>query len=71
MEETIIVTPAYGRDYKKSEDAVKDWRDGKDFIIQNITSRWSGKPCSTRDFDDRQQIKIRYNRMADFTLLNN
>ncbi len=39
-------TPAYGRDYKTAKAAKADWKAGKDFIIQDFTSPWDGKPCN-------------------------
>ena len=46
---TVILTPAYGRDYKNKAQVTNDWKDGKDFIIRNITDPYEGKPCSIRD----------------------
>lgn len=47
----ITVTPAYGRDYPHGKAARQDFMDGKDFILQDISSPYDGKPCSIRDFD--------------------
>lgn len=56
------LTPAYGRDYTSQKAALKDYYDGKDFILNDITSRWDGKPCSCSDFPNTAVI-IRYNRL--------
>ncbi len=32
----ITLTPAYGRDYKSAKEAVADYDDGKDFIINAV-----------------------------------
>jgi len=61
----ITVTPAYGRDYKKAADAVKDWQDGKDFIFHSPFS--SGQYTSIRDcklFRERgySHVRIRFNK---------
>jgi len=45
----IVVTPAYGRDYTSKAKAIADWEAGKDFILQDITSRWDGKPINKAD----------------------
>jgi hypothetical protein len=55
------VTPAYGRDYKSKAAAFKDWEDGKDFILNDFSSRWNGKPCNCKDI--RGPVMIRYDRM--------
>ncbi len=39
----LHLSPAYGRRYKTGADALKDWKDGKDFKITN------GPYCSVRD----------------------
>lgn len=45
----VVVTPAYGRDYTSKAKAIADWEAGKDFILQDITSRWDGKPINKED----------------------
>jgi hypothetical protein len=59
------ITPAYGRDYTSAKQAKRDWHDGKDFILRDITSRWDGKPCSIRDFSYGANLFIRYNNLQD------
>ncbi len=55
----MTLTPAYGRDYKFKAAAVKDWADGKDFIINDITSQWDGRPTSIRDWPE-DVVYLRY-----------
>jgi len=57
------LTPAYGRDYASAKKAKADYLAGKDFILNDITSRWDGKPCSARDFLG-QAVNIRYHKLA-------
>ena len=45
----LNVVPAYGRDYKSSEEAKKDWEDGKDFLIKDVGCEWNGSYLSIRD----------------------
>lgn len=45
----VVVTPAFGRDYKSAKAAKADWDAGKDFIINDFTSRWDGKPINKED----------------------
>ena len=65
----LIVVPAYGRDYKNAKDAEKDFQDGKDFIINDISSRWDGKPCSIRDLPKGEQVEIRYKKKTLLTVV--
>ena len=57
------LTPAYGRDYTSKKAAIKDFREGKDFILNDIMSRWDGKPCSIRDLKKGDSVKIRYGKL--------
>lgn len=41
----LVLMPAYGRIYKTSEEALQDWKDGKDFKVVG-----SGY-CSIRDLE--------------------
>jgi hypothetical protein len=41
--DAIVLRPAYGRHYSTAAEALKDWRDGKDFSLPN------GQYCSIRD----------------------
>ena len=55
------LTPAYGRDYKTAKEAMDAFDAGKDFVLNDATSRWHGKPCSKRDFPEGADMKLRYN----------
>lgn len=65
----INVSP-YCTDYKSAEEAKTAFLAGKDFILNNITSPWCGKPCSIRDFPDAQGFEIRFNQNRDLTTLS-
>lgn len=67
--EQLTLVPSYGRDYKTAEAVLKDWVGGKDFTIADISSPWNGKQCSTRDFDDRTTLKIRYHRKENIVFV--
>jgi len=60
--------PAYGRNYATALEAVNDYVNGKDFILEDITSRWNGKYCSIRDMTGRKQVTIQYNRRDSITI---
>ena len=55
------VTPAYGRDYKSGKAAKADWKAGKDFILQDFTSPYDGKPVNVNDMPG--PVNIRFNQM--------
>jgi hypothetical protein len=63
MEGTTILSPAFGRDYKKKADVLADFEAQKDFIIQNIDNPYHGKPCSCSDFHVGDKIEFRYGKM--------
>jgi len=54
----VSLSPRY-TDYKNSNDALKAYLDGKDFTLNDISSRWNGMACSIRDFPD-ESVTIRY-----------
>lgn len=64
------VTPAYGRDYTDEEAAVRDWKDGKDFVYHNITSPYSGMYCSCRDFNTDDTLQLRFNKKEEVVMVN-
>lgn len=68
MELTLV--PAYGRDYKTSQDLIKDWEGGKDFRIATALYK-GGSYTSIRDLQDfpGEHVKIRFNKLADFILV--
>jgi len=58
----MTLTPAYGRDYTSKAKALADLKANKDFIINDITSRWDGKPINLEQID--QPVMIRYQRLT-------
>jgi len=60
----MILTPAYGRNYTSASEAVEAFQSGRhDFILNDPSSRWNGKPCSSRDFPPGTQVIIRYHNL--------
>ena len=57
----ITLTPAYGRDYKNKKEVLAAFEAGNDFILNDITSRWDGKPCKKSDLPTGQ-VRIRYDK---------
>lgn len=65
------VVPAYGRDYKNADDAVADFKAGKDFILMDITSPWDGKPANWQDLRNYySQVNIRFNNQRDVVVVD-
>ena len=61
----IVVSPAYGRDYRNSVEAIHAWLEGKDFILES-----TGQYCSDRNFGPEVGIEIRFNRKADLAVID-
>ena len=59
---TPTLTPAYGRDYKSIKEVEKAFYDNKDFIFNDITSPWDGKPCNRTSLIEAGvlNVKVRY-----------
>lgn len=68
----LTLVPAYGRDYKTKEDALKAWNEGKDFRIETALSVWCGSYANKEDSKNfsGKHFKIRYNKLQDFVLIN-
>lgn len=65
----MVVSPAYGRDYKNKAAATKDFLDGKDFILESFMVRPSGTYCSIRDFASGVKVEVRYARLTKLTIV--
>jgi len=61
----ITLTPAYGRDYKSRKEVVEAWEQGKDFIINDYSSPWDGRPMN-KDSKEHGLVTFRFaqNRKA-------
>lgn len=59
------VIPAYGRDYKSKKAVEADWAAGKDFLIQDISSRWDGKPMNKDSVPAGTVVSVRYNKLRN------
>lgn len=66
----VTLTPAYGRDYTNLADAKSAFLNGKDFILQDVTSPWFGKLCNVMDFKKGMKARIRYNKMRRVVMVN-
>ena len=67
----IHITPAYGRDYKTRGAAQEDWDDNKDFLVNDIMSRYDGKPINKEQTTPRDQIVLRFWSLRKVARLEN
>lgn len=66
---TVILTPAYGRDYRNKKDLLADFNAGKDFIINDLFGAlkdYDGKPVSKQDLigQNIKSVNIRYKKLT-------
>lgn len=66
----ISLSPAYGRDYKAKAAVLADWAAGKDFVINDISSRWNGRVANKADLAGSGDVKFRYAKLAKVFVLN-
>ena len=59
----IVVSPAYGRDYKSAKEAKAAWLEGKDFVHESAMFTGGGTYVSVRDVPNTT-VEIRYKRMT-------
>lgn len=67
----LIVSPAYGRDYKNQESVLADWNMGKDFIVETFNDPYCGKLCNKQDIErtNYDRVQIRYAKMTKFVMV--
>jgi hypothetical protein len=58
----LILTPAYGRDYTSKSKVLEDFGLDKDFISNDMGSRWCGKPINRSQVEEMgtTEVNIRY-----------
>ena len=66
----MTLTPAYGRDYKNKKSVLADWNEGKDFIVNDISSPWNGKPVNKSDLLPGKSVQLRYNQLRSVVVVN-
>ncbi len=65
---TITVVPAYGRDYTSKAKMLEDWNANKDFIIQDISNPYDGKPANKSDLSGFT-VNIRYKSLMQIAVV--
>jgi hypothetical protein len=63
----MTLTPARGRDYKSAKEAVKDFEDCKDFIMNDVIKGFG--LCSISDFPAGTEITLRYNKLRNVKVI--
>ena len=64
----IVLSPAYGRDYKSAKEVKAALFSGKDFRIESIGPN-AGRYCSLRDFPVGQVLNIRYRSLRQVLVI--
>ena len=64
---TITAIPAYGRDYKSKAAVLKDWEEGKDFMMQSMFG--CGYFNKNSDISEFTAIQFRYRKLQSTFIL--
>ena len=65
----ITLSPAYGRDYRSKDAVLKDWNDGKDFIIRSADHPHCGRYANRADLKGLS-VRLRYSKMQKVLVIN-
>lgn len=60
MSTYLTVIGAYGRDYTSKKEVMADWDAGKDFQIDDMSSRWDGSMINKEQQTADMVINVRY-----------
>ena len=63
--------PAYGRDYKSKAEVEKDFNDGKDFTIADVSSPYDGKYINKPQVIEAgvSIVTVRYGKLRKVTMI--
>ena len=69
---TITLIPNRGRDYPSAARVLEHLKEGRDFIVADMSSPWDGKPCNLPDLKRAgiMVARIRYAMQSKVTLIN-
>lgn len=61
----LILTPAYGRDYRNQKEVVEAFKDNRDFVIHDISSPYDGRYANREDLINTEytHVNIRYAKL--------
>ena len=67
---TLTLVPAYGRDYKSKKEVMEAFDADKDFIINDMSCKWDGKPANKKDLVGQySQVNIRYKKHTQIAVV--
>jgi hypothetical protein len=68
----IVLTPAYGQDYKSKAKVINALEQRRDFLIASINHPYSGKPANLVDLikDGQTQAEVRYNALMSACVID-
>lgn len=63
------LTPAYGRDYKSKKEIVSSLKGEADFLLNDPSSRWDGKPINLPQLKEAgyTSFQVRYKKLTGVT----
>lgn len=65
----MILTPAYGRDYKSKKEVVADFEANLDFVLNDIRSPWDGKYINKEQIPPGTRVQIRFSNLRKIALV--
>lgn len=67
----MILTPAYGKDYSSKAEVLEAFLADKDFILNDVQSRWDGKPINRPQVEEtgKSEVNVRYKKLARVVVL--
>ena len=67
---SVTLSPAYGRDYRTKEEAIKAFEEGKDFLIRGTFPFMpTGSYASKGELNEGDEIRIRYNNLENVVIV--
>jgi hypothetical protein len=69
---TITLAPLPGRDYPSELRVFEHLKEGRDFIVADMSSPWDGKPCNIEALKlaGVMHARVRYDRLRKVTTIN-
>ncbi len=69
---TITLIPNRGRDYPTAGRVLEHLKEGRDFIVADVSSVWDGKPCNILDLKRAgiMHARVRFDRQRQVTTIN-
>ena len=65
----LIITPAYGRDYKSKKAALADFEANKDFVIENVNYIDCGRYVNAEQLRPGDRVQLRFDRLRKVAIV--